>query len=1336
MREDRQVMERGVAVSRQERLTAAGVTRTFLASSAPYRDEHGRVVGVVGIARDISDRDRTEKLLRAERDRFEKIVEAVPVVICSYQWLPDGGICFPFSSRGVEQIYGLTPAELAVDATPILQLIHPDDHAHVSDSIAVSAKAMSMWRSEFRVRSPRLGEIWIEGCSSPVSGPDGSVIWHGYIADITARKRKEEAFHNIQRQLRESQQMARLGSWSWDADTGRIWWSDEVYDLIGQDPARGPLSLAAFLERVHPQDRHFAAARLRAWEAGENRFAGDFRVMRPNGETIWIHSQARAVRDETGRLLAVEGFDQDINERKNNEIAMRESGKRFRSTFEQAAVGIAHVSLEGKFLRVNERFADITRRDRDELMSLTFQQITHPDDLDGDLEKIAELMGGRTDSYSLEKRYLRKDGSVIWVNLTVSLRRDPDAEPVYFISVIEDVTQRKKAEEDAREAREMLRLVLDTIPQGVFWKDRDSRYLGCNEVVARSMGLAAPANVVGMTDADWHFISPKEAAFFVQKDREVMETGFPQLRIHETASLPDGQTIVLETNKLPLRDASGRVIGILGTWENVTERLRVEQALRESEERQRLAIQVARVGVVRIDYRRQTALLSERAGELFGLSAGRDIPRQRLHELFHPEDRERLDRLIDSTLDPSGPGWFEAEHRVIRPDLTVRWLSVRKQISFEEGTPVRALLVAADVTDRREIEEHLRESEERFRAMAEGLAAPLFVHDEFGNILFQNPGTVRTLGYSHEELAKMKVLDIDVTWKLDQARVMWDELMARPANQKTFETTQRRKDGSVFPVEVRLSVIPWLGKMAILASVRDLTERKKVEMQLRHQEMLIREAAEMAHVGGWGFDPVTMEADWTPEVARIHDLQTDVPVNVDEGFNYYCGEDRNKIEAAIQAAITTGAPCDLELQFLSAKGVQKWVRTTCKPIIEHGRVVRVRGSLQDITDRKLLEEQFRQAQKMEAVGRLAGGIAHDFNNLLTVINGYCDLILSDLDVEDAKRPLITEVYEAGERAAGLTAQLLAFSRKAVVAPKILDLKDVVSSSDKLLRRLIGEDIILSVVSHQSTCRIEADPNQLDQVIMNLAVNARDAMPQGGRLVIESNLITLVRSRPTPDGDMPPGRYVELSMTDTGTGMSKEVQAKIFEPFFTTKEIGSGTGLGLAVVHGVVRQAGGHIFVESELGRGATFRLYFPEVPEPEADATIVPRIAPSRGTEMVLLVEDDEAVRALSCMALESQGYRVVAAPGGREAIAALDGLTEAPAILVTDVVMPGMSGRELAEAIRQRLPEIPVLYVSGYTDDTVLRHGVEQAKDAFLQKPFSPLGLARRVRAILDAIA
>src|SRR5438445_797546 len=388
--------------------------------------------------------------------------------------------------------------------------------------------------------------------------------------------------------------------------------------------------------------------------------------------------------------------------------------------------------------------------------------------------------------------------------------------------------------------------------------------------------------------------------------------------------------------------------------------------------------------------------------------------------------------------------------------------------------------------------------------------------------------------------------------------------------------------------------------------------------------------------------------------------------------------------------------------------------------------------VRDVTEQRRLEGQLLQAQKMEAVGRLAGGVAHDFNNLLTVILSYSDLLLEDLPPEIPDRADVAEIRKAAVAASSLTRQLLAFSRQQVLEPRVLDVNTVVASTEKLLTRLLGEDVSLTTTLAAALGAVKVDPGQLEQIIMNLAVNARDAMPRVGRLSIETANVEMDESYVHGHPLARPGHYVMLAVSDTGTGMDAATQARIFEPFFTTKEAGKGTGLGLATVYGIVRQSSGFIWVYSEPGHGTSFKIYLPRVDEPVSPAgAAAPQVV--GGSETVLVVEDVAAVRAVTRQMLERQGYCVLEAANGATALSLARQHQSAIHLLVTDVVMPEVSGRELADQLVQLRPDMKVLFMSGYTDDAVVRHGILQEGIAYLQKPFTPDTLARKVRAVLD---
>jgi len=448
-------------------------------------------------------------------------------------------------------------------------------------------------------------------------------------------------------------------------------------------------------------------------------------------------------------------------------------------------------------------------------------------------------------------------------------------------------------------------------------------------------------------------------------------------------------------------------------------------------------------------------------------------------------------------------------------------------------------------------------------------------------------------------------------------------------------------------------------------------------------------------------------------------------------------DDRAGVLVRLQDAMgAPRAPVQVAARVRHKNGSWRYLEGVFTNLIDDPSVGAIVNNYRDVTDRRILEEQVMMSQKMEAIGRLAGGVAHDFNNILTAIGGYSDLLLADLPPDDRRRHDVEEIHQATQRAAALTQQLLAFSRRQVLQPKVINLNALVPDIEKMLRRLIGEDILFATVLHPRLGNVRADPGQLEQVIVNLAVNARDAMSDGGRLTIETRNVELDEAYTAEHPAVKPGRYVMLAVTDTGVGMDEETKARIFEPFFTTKVRGKGTGLGLATVYGIVQQTGGHIWPYSEPGRGTTMRVYLPRVDAP-ADPIEHPRdAAPEtlRGSETILVVEDEAPVRAVTRQLLERNGYTVLEAPDGAAALALVVGAAGGRHIdlLLTDVIMPGMSGRELAAQLNARRPNLRVLFMSGYTDDAVVRHGMLEPGLAYLEKPFRPMALLRKVRSVL----
>jgi len=450
------------------------------------------------------------------------------------------------------------------------------------------------------------------------------------------------------------------------------------------------------------------------------------------------------------------------------------------------------------------------------------------------------------------------------------------------------------------------------------------------------------------------------------------------------------------------------------------------------------------------------------------------------------------------------------------------------------------------------------------------------------------------------------------------------------------------------------------------------------------------------------------------------------------------GKDTNpETVLKLRTAIAAGQPCQVDILNYRKNGTAFWNALSLDPVHdESGGLSYFVGIQTDVTDRKRLEEQLRQSQKMEAVGRLAGGVAHDFNNLLTIISGYSQIMLAMPSLPENIREPVEAISQAGDRAAALTRQLLGFSRQTILQPKVLDLNAVILETGKMLRRVIGEDVLFTTTLTPNLAAVKVDPSQVDQVLMNLAVNARDAMPQGGKLTVETANVQIEDDYAVTRLDWKPGKYVMLAVSDTGCGMTPEIKSRIFEPFFTTKEVGKGTGLGLPMVYGIVQQSGGFINVYSEPDHGTTFKIYFPAVSESVTAPSESHSTGEFHGTETILLVEDDEGVRGLALRSLRMHGYTVLTAIDGKVALQVVDSHKGPLDLVLSDVVMPNLGGPEMAKQLRSRFPDLKMLFMSGYTDDAVIRHGLLEAEVSFIQKPYTPTALARKVRQVLDGRA
>jgi PAS domain S-box-containing protein len=701
-----------------------------------------------------------------------------------------------------------------------------------------------------------------------------------------------------------------------------------------------------------------------------------------------------------------------------------------------------------------------------------------------------------------------------------------------------------------------------------------------------------------------------------------------------------------------------------------------------------------------------------------------DLIGKELYDVFSKEEADLLLGHIQRALD-------EGRMHRVEYSLRINGAQVWFDGSVSPMSKDEVLWVARDVTVRKRAEQLIQ-----LQAIALGAAAnAIAITDAEGIITWVNPAFTAVTGYAPEEVVGrspriLKSGEHDAEFYED----LWKTVLSGQVWRG--EMTNRRKDGDLYYQDQTITpVMNEAGDVTHFVAIQqDITQRKQAEVELRQAEEKYRSMFENAVEGIYQSTPEGVFTSVNPAMVRIlgYESQEELTIHRMASQHYVDPNCWEKLQATLAGkGVVAGFECEVYRKDLS----KVWISENIRAIRDGSRSVRFHeGSVEDITERKSLEEQFRQAQKMEAVGTLAGGIAHDFNNLLTAIIGYSDLNLQQLKPGNPLRDDIEEIRKAGERASSLTRQLLAFSRKQILEPRVLDLNHTVSDMQKMLQRLIGEDLRLETVLDPALGSVKADPGQIEQVLMNLAVNARDAMPDGGKVTIETANVDLDEHHASTHVTVKPGPYVRLTISDTGCGMDRQTQAHMFEPFFTTKAVGQGTGLGLSTVYGIVKQSGGSIWVYSEVGKGTTFKIYLPRVDEEVRELERLPPPAEfPRGTETILLAEDDETVRTITIVVLKTLGYEVLQAVNGDAALLICERFEGEIHLLLSDLVMPEMSGRELVQRLAGMLPHMRVLYMSGYTENAMVQQEVSEGSVSFLPKPFTPSSLAQKVREVLD---
>jgi PAS domain S-box-containing protein len=997
--------------------------------------------------------------------------------------------------------------------------------------------------------------------------------------------------------------------------------------------------------------------------------------------------------------------------------ALGDSEERFRGLSNAAYEGIM-VHDACIILDVNLAFARMHGYDRPEELTGRngLELMATPDSRERILQRLE-----RGEVGPVEMTAVRKDGTTFPVEL--------ESSPVKFQGrdarrvACRDITERKRAEAELRARDDNYRRLIEQANDGIVLMGADGYFQLANPALCRMLGYSPEEmRLLHVLDS------------YPPAERETGERRFASARAganqtFERAMLrKDGSTVAVEVSVRQLED--GRHQSII---RDITERKRAEALLRAREDEFRGLIEQANDGIFLLHQDGRFLVVNPAFCRMTGYTR-EELLQLSVLDTYVPGDRaagalRRAD--IQNGLNQA------FERALLRKDGS----ALEVEVSARQLDDGRHQSIVRDITERKRAEAALRAKEEDYRQVIEEAADGVFLLETDGRFVVVNPAICKMTGYTREEMLQMTVLDTYLPG--ERAAAERRQVDIRSAANVNFERLMRRKDGTALVVEVSARRLEDGRNQAI---VRDITERKRAEDALRESERKTRALLDLSFgfIGMLSLDGTLLDANRTAlQFAGIGRREALGKPFWETAWWNHSPELQERLRAAVGAA-AGGKTVRFEAPLRAADGSLHPVDFSLKPVRDDGgQVVMLIPEGRDIADLKRageekanLQAQLHQAQKMESIGRLAGGVAHDFNNLLTVINGYSRFLLDTLEAGDPARESLEEINRAGERAAGLTQQLLAFSRKQVLQPRVLDLNRVVRETRPMLARLVGEDVEVCVELHAEAAMVCADPHQIEQVIVNLAVNARDAMPGGGKLSIGTSIGEWSGRVAQAHPGARACRYVTLTVTDTGIGMDEETRRRIFEPFFTTKEVGKGTGLGLSMIQGVVEQSGGLIDVASEPGRGATFTVYLPWVAE-AAVCTEAPEAIPGPAAgnqKTILVVEDQREVREFVAATLTVYGYRVIQAESAAEALPLWEREGAAIDLVLTDVVMPRLSGGELANLLWTSRPGTKVLFMSGYKDDVMAHDRELDASVEFIQKPFSPGQLAKRVGEMLKA--
>ena len=1311
---------------------------------------------------------RSEVMLKAINEKYQSLIENQTDLVCRFT--PDGTIMFVndaychFFEKTKNELIGKKWFPLTTD----------EDLRNVQENLLTLSPTNPVVIIENKVVSSEGNTHWIQFVNKGFFDLHETLLEIQSVGrDITERKRAEAELLKSESRYRTLVENVNDVLYSADID-GVVTYISPAIERISHYTA-SEISGKTFINFIHPDDLPSVISRFVKLLEGDITPSA-YRLLDKDGSVIHVRTFSRPVYEE-GRQIGLIGVITNITDQKKAEQELKMSEEKYRLLVENANEAI-FVAQDAIIKFFNPKTLDLLGYSQEEILSSSFINFIHPEDREMVFERHQRRMQGEALEAVYSFRIITKDGSIKWVEVNaVLITWENRPATLNFLS---DITERKHTEMELRSQMDFLDTLINTIPTPIFYKDKKGVYLGCNEKYAASIIGIPKEEIIGRTILDLTEFIPSDV---VQRshDNDMELIHAPGFKFdEEDRTCADGSIRSFFTSKSTFVDTQGGVAGMVGVMMDISQRKLIEQELKDSEHSLATRSKISDIFLefsgdeLYIECLNAILDISMSTYGLFGyLDDDKNIIVPALtsgvwKDCLMPEKtfifswEEICNNIFGRTVNSKTSIVTNMKSNV--PEGHVPIENILTVPIIFQNTVIGLFAVANKTSGYGEQEKHTlkdiaeyiapilharlqKERAEQIRVQGEekqrsqllflqqlidAIPAPVFYKDLKGVYLGCNKAFEDFWGITKERVVGKTVFELAPR---NLQNIFHDSDMNLLDNQgvQVYEASVRHADGSVHDVIFnKASYFGTDDKMAgIVGIMLDITERKRSEEIILKQDKVLDQSLDGIAITDLEGNIQYVNSSW----ASMHGYTSDelIGVNLD---SFHTSEQNEMEITSYLTLLKQGIPNTRDIRHKRKDG-------TIFPILASTFTLKdVQGTptnivvfARDITEEQRLETLLRQSQKMEAVGQLAGGIAHDFNNLLTPILGYSELLLSEMKPEDPGYHDILQIKQAGEKAKDLTLQLLAFSRKQVMEMKKVDLGDVVADMQKILRRTIREDIVLRVILAPSPNMILADTNKISQIIMNLAINAQDAMPKGGTITIETSDAVLDEAYTDTHPGSIPGMYTMLTFSDTGTGMDQHTLKYIFEPFFTTKEPGKGTGLGLATIYGIVKQHNGYIMVYSEPGVGTTFKIYLPKIEEDGGETGAEPSEFKEiyHGTETVLVVEDEASVLDMTCKILRKYGYTVMSASSAHECFQLIEHYQGTIELLLTDVIMPGMNGRQLYEELSASLTQLKVIFLSGYTFDVIAEHGILLQGTHLISKPFTVRELMEKVRAVLE---